>query len=86
MELTPAGDDGDPTARVRRGDFSLVVSTTRGAGPSGDDPAVRRAALWAGVPCLTSIEAAETAAAAVDSAPTGIEVRSLQSWEARARC
>lgn len=86
IDLRPAGHGMDPVARVRRGDFSLVVVTARGAEALEEDMAIRRAALRAGIPCLTSIEAADAAVAAVESAPTSIEVRSLQSWEARARC
>jgi carbamoyl-phosphate synthase large subunit len=73
-------------ARVRRGDFSLVVSIPRGIETSSEDVAIRRAALWAGVPCLTSIEAALGAAEAIEGSRNGLEVRSLQCWEARARC
>ncbi|HEY7472584.1 MAG TPA: carbamoyl-phosphate synthase large subunit [Gemmatimonadota bacterium] len=76
----------DPAGPVRRGDFSLVVSTARGREASEEDVAIRRAALWAGVPCLTAIEAADAAVAAVEAAAAGLEVRSLQRWEARARC
>jgi carbamoyl-phosphate synthase large subunit len=77
---------GDPAAEVRRGDFSLVVSTPRGSEASLEDVAIRRAALWAGVPCMTSIEAARAAVAAVESSESGFEVCSLQRWEARPRC
>ncbi|HET6617269.1 MAG TPA: carbamoyl-phosphate synthase large subunit, partial [Gemmatimonadota bacterium] len=86
IDLRPAGHDADPVARVRRGGFSLVVITARGAEALEEDMAIRRAALRAGIPCLTSVEAADAAVGAVESGSAGIEVRSLQSWEARARC
>jgi len=75
----------DPATRIRRGDFSLIVSTTRGSEATAEDLAIRRAALWAGVPCLTSVEAANAAAVAAGSRD-GLEVRSLQRWEALAGC
>ena len=71
-------------ARVRSGEFSLVVSTVRGGETAPENAAIRRAALWAGVPCLTSVEAARVSAVA--GRPGGpLEVRSLQRWEALAR-
>jgi carbamoyl-phosphate synthase large subunit len=72
--------------QVRRGDFSLIVSTARGGEAAAEDVAIRRAALWAGVPCLTSIEAAEAAAEAAAGARGPLDVCSLQRWEALARC
>jgi carbamoyl-phosphate synthase large subunit len=72
--------------RVRRGEFSLIVSTARGGEASLEDVAIRRAALWAGVPCLTSIEAAEAAAESAAGAQGPLDVCSLQRWEALARC
>ncbi|HEX5894589.1 MAG TPA: carbamoyl-phosphate synthase large subunit, partial [Solirubrobacterales bacterium] len=77
--------DADAVTRVRRGDFSLVVCTARGGEAAPENAAIRRAALWAGVPCLTSVEAAR--ACAVAGRPgEALEVRSLQRWEALARC
>jgi carbamoyl-phosphate synthase large subunit len=77
---------GSAADRVRRGDFSLIVSTARGGEASPEDVAIRRAALWAGVPCLTSIEAAEAVAEAAAGARGPLDVCSLQRWEALARC
>jgi carbamoyl-phosphate synthase large subunit len=71
-------------ALVRKGEFSLVVSTTRGGEPAPENTAIRRAALWAGVPCLTSVEAARACAAA-GRPGEALQVRSLQRWEALAR-
>jgi carbamoyl-phosphate synthase large subunit len=82
-----SADQGDASAaaRVRRGEFSLVVSTVRGAEAAPENAAIRRAALWAGIPCLTSVEAAK--ACAVAGRPgEALQVRSLQRWEALARC
>ena len=77
--------EADAAARVRRGDFSLVVCTARGGEAAPENAAIRRAALWAGVPCLTSVEAARACAAAGRPGEP-LEVRSLQRWEALARC
>jgi carbamoyl-phosphate synthase large subunit len=82
IAFRPAADDASP--RVRAGEFSLVVSTGRG-GEAPENAALRRAALWAGVPCLTSVEAVRAAAVAAHPGG-GLEVRSLQRWEALARC
>jgi carbamoyl-phosphate synthase large subunit len=84
-EISSSGAQ-DAVSRVRRGDFSLVVSTARGGEASPEDVSIRRAALWSGVPYLTSIEAAQAAAEAVSGAGGDLEVRSLQRWEALARC
>jgi carbamoyl-phosphate synthase large subunit len=78
------GGDADSSARVRRGDFSLVVSTARGGEAAPEDSAIRRAALWAGVPCLTSMAAARACIAAA-RAGEDLQVRSLQRWGALAR-
>ena len=79
VETTPGAD---AAGRIRRGEFALVVSTRR---DEPKDAAIRRAALWAGVPCLTSVEAARVAVAAVAGAGERLEVRSLQRWAALAR-
>jgi hypothetical protein len=71
-------------ARVRKAEFSLVVSTARGAETAPENVAIRRAALWAGVPCLTSVEAARVCAVA-GRPGEALQVRSLQRWEALAR-
>ncbi|HET6360699.1 MAG TPA: carbamoyl-phosphate synthase large subunit [Gemmatimonadota bacterium] len=86
IAVRSADEDGSGVAvRVRRGEFSLVVSTVRGPEAVPENSAIRRAALWAGVPCLTSVEA--TRACAVAGRPgEALQVRSLQRWEALARC
>jgi carbamoyl-phosphate synthase large subunit len=86
VETVEANGAVDAAGRVRRGDFTLIVSTPRGGEASAEDVAIRRAALWAGVPCLTSIEAAAAAAEASVGSRGPLEVCSLQRWEALARC
>ena len=78
-------ESASAAARVRRGEFSLVVSTVMGGEAALENAAIRRAALWAGVPCLTSVEAARACAAA-GRPGEALEVCSLQRWEALARC
>ena len=73
-------------ARVRGGEFALVVATPREGEATAEDRALRTAAVRAGVPCFSSLELAMAAVAAAASGLPPLEVRSLQSWEARARC
>jgi carbamoyl-phosphate synthase large subunit len=82
-----SADEAEESAavRTRRGEFSLVVSTVGGGEAAAGNAAIRRAALWAGVPCLTSVEAARACVAAGRSGEP-LQVRSLQRWEALARC
>ncbi|HET7692818.1 MAG TPA: carbamoyl-phosphate synthase large subunit [Gemmatimonadota bacterium] len=82
--LSADGGEVAAAARVRKGEFSLVVSTARGAETAPENAAIRRAALWAGVPCLTSVEAARVCAPA-GRPGEALQVRSLQRWEALAR-
>jgi carbamoyl-phosphate synthase large subunit len=81
-----SGGVREPAARVRAAEFSLVVSTPRDGEASEEVVAIRRAAVWAGVPCITTVEGAAAAAAALEGVERPFEVRSLQCWEARARC
>ena len=83
---TTAGGEHEPAARVRAAEFSLVVSTPRDGEASREVVAIRRAAVWAGVPCITTVEAAAAAVAALEGPERVFEVQSLQRWEARARC
>ncbi len=78
------GGETGAAARVRKGEFSLVVSTARGGELAPENAAIRRAALWAGVPCLTSVEAARVCAVA-GRPGEALQVRSLQRWQALAR-
>ena len=85
VDAVPENGAVDAATLVRRGDFTLIVSTTRGSEATAEDVLIRRAGLWAGVPCLTSIEAAMAAAMAGGS-QGDLEVRSLQRWGTLARC
>ena len=51
---------------IARGEVALVVNTPRGGrGARTDGYEIRAAAIRAGIPCITTIDAAEAAAAAV---------------------
>jgi carbamoyl-phosphate synthase large subunit len=49
------------------GDVALVMNTPRGKGARTDEGKIRAAAVQAGVPCLTTIEAATAAVAAMEA-------------------
>jgi carbamoyl-phosphate synthase large subunit len=86
VDVRSAGEgEVEAARRVRDGGFSLVVSTVPGRADGSGDAVIRRAALWAGVPCLTSVEAARECAVA-GRPGQDLQVRSLQAWEALARC
>jgi carbamoyl-phosphate synthase large subunit len=79
---------------IERGEVALVVNTPSGVGARADGWEIRRAAVAKGVPCLTTLPAATSAARAIASARArrdaregaGEEVRSLQELHrARAR-
>ena len=54
---------------IAAGEVALVVNTPRGGhGARTDGFEIRAAAVRAGIPCITTIEAAEAAAAAVGAA------------------
>jgi carbamoyl-phosphate synthase large subunit len=55
---------------IARGEIALVVNTPSGGGARGDGAAIRAAAVRAGIPCITTMEAAEAAAAAL-ATPSG---------------
>jgi carbamoyl-phosphate synthase large subunit len=64
---------------IERGDVQLVVNTPTGSGARTDGWEIRRAAVAAGIPCLTTISAGLSAARAIASRRTGRpEVLSLQ--------
>jgi carbamoyl-phosphate synthase large subunit len=63
--------------------ISLVVNTPHGRESFFDDKAVRRAAMMAGVPCITTITGAAAALEAIKSLRTeGLDVRALQDYYA----
>ena len=63
--------------------ISLVVNTPHGRESCFDDKAVRRAAMMASVPCITTITGAAAALEAIRALKTeGLEVRALQDYYA----
>jgi carbamoyl-phosphate synthase large subunit len=78
--------EGKPDALdlIRGGEVGLVINTPLGRTSPFDEFALRRAALAAGVPCLTTLSAARFAIDAVQSAAGCPDVRSLQAWMAQA--
>jgi carbamoyl-phosphate synthase large subunit len=60
---------------------SMVINTPLGRESFFDDKAVRRAAMMAGVPCITTITGAAAAVDAIRALRTeGLDVRSLQDY------
>jgi len=51
--------------RIAAGEIAMVVNTPSGRGARSDGAAIRAAAVRAGVPCMTTMEAAEAAALAL---------------------
>jgi carbamoyl-phosphate synthase large subunit len=63
--------------------ISMVINTPHGRESFFDDKAVRRAAMMAGVPCITTITGAAAALAAITALRTeGLDVRALQDYYA----
>jgi carbamoyl-phosphate synthase large subunit len=63
--------------------ISLVINTPHGRESFFDDKAVRRAAMMAGVPCITTITGAAAALEAIRALRTeGLDVRALQDYYA----
>ena len=63
--------------------IAMVINTPLGRESFFDDKAVRRAAMMAGVPCITTITGAAAAVDAIRALRTeGLEVRSLQDYYA----
>ena len=71
LEVVTVGkvaEDGDDIASlIGRGDVDLVINTPTGDVAQDDGVTIRRAAVAAGIPYLTTMEAAEAAAQAVRS-------------------
>jgi carbamoyl-phosphate synthase large subunit len=67
VEVVNKVGEGPPhiVDRIRAGQVDLVVNTPGGRGARTDGQEIRRAAVRAGVPCITTIEAAEAAAQAI---------------------
>ena len=67
-------------------DVALVINTPIGKGARTDEGKIRAAAVAAGVPCVTTIEAAEAATRAMETLATEeIQVESLQERFAQHR-
>ncbi|MEM8865674.1 MAG: carbamoyl-phosphate synthase large subunit [Planctomycetota bacterium] len=88
--LTEAGVDCTPIKKLKEGhpnlidyltdeNVALVMNTPMGKGARTDEGRIRAAAVSAGVPCVTSIEAAEAATTAMQALrDEPLEVMSLQ--------
>jgi carbamoyl-phosphate synthase large subunit len=68
---------------IERGDVDLVINTPTGVGARADGREIRRAAVGHGIPCLTTLAAAVSAARAISRAQReggvgGVEVLCLQ--------
>jgi carbamoyl-phosphate synthase large subunit len=64
---------------IEEGKVDLVVNTPTGSGARTDGWEIRRAAVAAGIPCLTTLSAGLSAARAIASGTSGpAEVISLQ--------
>jgi carbamoyl-phosphate synthase large subunit len=50
---------------IGHGEVDLVINTPSGSGARSDGAEIRKAAVRAGIPCITSIQAAEAAAGAI---------------------
>jgi carbamoyl-phosphate synthase large subunit len=85
-ELVYKVGEADPSAaeRTLAGEFGLVVNTPPDREARLEEFSVRRAALMAGVPCLTTMAAARFGLAAIEGAADAARVRSLQQWTAGA--
>ncbi|MBW3660324.1 MAG: carbamoyl-phosphate synthase large subunit [Gemmatimonadetes bacterium] len=79
--------EGEPDAaqRIRDGEFGLVVNTPLGRNAPIEEFALRRAALQASVPCLTTIAAARFGVEALERARPEVEPLSLQQRTATVR-
>lgn len=68
---------------IERGEVDLVVNTPTGSGARTDGWEIRRAAVAAGIPCLTTLSAGLSAARAIAAGSSGAaEVISLQELHA----
>ena len=88
--LSDAGIPTKPVKKIREGhpnliDFltdgevALVMNTPRGKGARTDEGKIRAAAVQAGVPCLTTLEAAKAAVTALEALNSEeMQVQSLQ--------
>jgi len=72
--------DGPPHVAdlILGGEVAMVVCTPSGRGDRADGAIIRRAAVRAGVPCITTIEAAEAAAQSLGVDPAKVPPVALQ--------
>jgi len=72
--------DGPPHVAdlILGGGVAMVVCTPSGRGDRADGATIRRAAVRAGVPCITTIEAAEAAAHSLAVDPAVVPPVALQ--------
>src|SRR4051794_9281573 len=74
---------------IERGDVDLVVNTPTGSGARADGWEIRRAAVAAGIPCLTTLSgglaAARAISAARQGAPPVLSLQELHGGRARER-
>ena len=65
---------------LKNDDVQLIINTPSGKGARTDEGRIRAAAVQSGVPCITTIAAAEAAVRAMNAMREGpMEVESLQS-------
>jgi carbamoyl-phosphate synthase large subunit len=76
--------DGPPHVAdlILGGEVAMVICTPSGRGDRADGAIIRRAAVRAGVPCITTIEAAEAAAQSLGIDPAGVAPVALQDLPA----
>ncbi|CAB4940025.1 unannotated protein [freshwater metagenome] len=67
----PLSDQGTAVSRIAAGEVAVVINTPTGSGARTDGYEIRRAAITAGVPCLTTVSAGHAAALAIASAREG---------------
>jgi carbamoyl-phosphate synthase large subunit len=82
LEVTPVAklDEGatDIPSLIARGGVALVVNTPSGRRAQSDGLAIRQAAVRAGIPCITTMEAAEATADALrGSKPTPLALQDI---------
>lgn len=75
--------ENDTLALIQSGRVGLVVNTPRGSRARSDGRQIRLAASRAGIPCVTTVQAALYAARSLQAGPDALTVvRSLQDWQA----
>jgi carbamoyl-phosphate synthase large subunit len=78
--------EGEPhvVQRIERGEIDLVINTPYGRNARSDGAAIRRAALRAGIPCLTTLAGASAAVSAIEGArDESVTVHCLQDLHRR---